>query len=92
MDLDHAVESRLAKAISAFGVPALITMVGILGGIVLTDMRTTLQRQGAELGELRGDLREVKATLDGGLMWRLNEIERRLNTIEDDARRAGGAP
>jgi len=92
MDLDHAVEGTLAKAISAFGVPALITMVGILGGILLTDMRSTLQRQGSELGELRGDLREVKATLDGGLMWRLREIERRLNTVEGDARRAEGAP
>lgn len=92
MDLDHAVEGTIAKAISAFGVPALITMVGILGGILLTDMRSSLQRQGSELGELRGDLREVKATLDGGLMWRLREIERRLNTVEGDARRAEGAP
>ena len=89
MDLDHAVEGTLAKAIAAFGVPALITVVGILGGIVLTDMRTSLQRQGSELTELSGDLREMKATLDGGLMWRINELERRLNVVEDNARKVG---
>lgn len=89
MDLDHAVESKVAKALSAFGVPVLITVVGILGGIVLNDLRTAVQSQGSELGELRGDFREMKATLEGGLVWRINEIERRLNMVEDDARRAG---
>lgn len=89
MDLEQAVEGTLAKAISAFGVPALITIVGILGGIVLTDMRSALQRQGDDLGDLRGEMREMKATLDGGLMWRLNEIERRLDVLENRSRRAG---
>lgn len=83
MDLDHAVEGTLAKAISAFGVPALISVVGILGGVLLTDMRSSLQGQGAELQSLKGDVREMKATLDGGLMWRINEIERRLHAVED---------
>lgn len=91
MDLEQAVEGTLAKAISAFGVPALITFVGVLGGIVLTDMRSTLQRQGTELVSLSGDLREVKATLDGGLIWRLNEIERRLGVLENDNRQPGGS-
>lgn len=90
MDLEHAVEGTLAKTIAAFGVPALITVVGILGGVVLTDMRASLQRQGAELQDLSGDLREMKATLDGGLMWRINEIERRLNAVEGDGPRSGG--
>lgn len=91
MDLHHAVEGTLAKTVSMVGVPVLITIIGILGGLVLTDMRNALQRQGDDLVDLRGDLREVKVTLDGGLMWRLNEIERRLNVVEDDARRAEGA-
>lgn len=92
MDLEHAVQNTLAKSLATFAAPLLITVVGILGGIVLTDMRNSLHSQGAELGDLRGDLREMKATLDGGLMWRINEIERRLNTVEDDGRRAGGKP
>lgn len=92
MDLEHTVEGTFAKVLSTFGVPALITVVGILGGIVLTDMRHSLQSQGAELQDLRGDLREVKATLDGGLMWRINEIERRLNKVEDRPPGAGGQP
>lgn len=73
----------MAKAFASFGVPILITVIGVLGGIVLSDMRNTLQSQGGELQDLRGDLREMKATLDGGLMWRINEIERRLNAVED---------
>lgn len=92
MDLEHAVDSTLAKSLAAFAAPLLITVVGILGGIVLTDMRSSLHSQGDELAELRGDMREMKATLDGGLMWRINEIERRLNAVEDRGRRAGGAP
>lgn len=89
MDLEHTVEGTFAKVLSTFGVPMLISVVGILGGIVLTDMRNTLHSQGAELQDLRGDLREVKATLDGGLMWRINEIERRLNKVEDRPPPAG---
>lgn len=90
MDLEHTVEGTFAKVLSTFGVPMLISVVGILGGIVLTDMRNTLHSQGAELQDLRGDLREVKATLDGGLMWRINEIERRLNKVEDRPPGAAG--
>lgn len=89
MDLDHAVESKVAKMLSAFGVPVLISVVGILGGIVLSDLRAAVQSQASQLGELRGDFRAMQATLDGGLVWRINEIERRLNVVEDDARRAG---
>lgn len=84
MDLEHAVESTFSKAVSAFGVPVLITVVGTLGGILLTDMRSSLQQQGHELQNLKGDLREVKSTLSTGLMWRLDEIERRINQIEQD--------
>ncbi len=82
VDLEHAVESKFAKVVSAFGVPLLISVIGAMGGLVLTDMRSTLQQQGAELQNLKGDVREMKATLDTGLVWRINEIERRLNSVE----------
>lgn len=92
MDLDHAVEGTLAKAIASFGVPMLITLIGVLGGIVLADMRSSLQRQGTELQDLRGAMREMKVTLDSGLMWRINEIERRLNAVETTRTGTGGRP
>lgn len=82
MDLEQAVDSTLSRAVSAFGVPLLITVIGALGGIVLNDMRNALQQQGHELQNLKGDLREMKSTLSTGLMWRLDEIERRINQIE----------
>ena len=82
MDLEHAVESTTTKALASFGVPLLITVIGALGGVVLTDMRSSLQQQGHELQALKGDLREMKATLDNGLIWRLDQIERRINQLE----------
>jgi len=82
MDLEHAVDSTLSWAVSAFGVPLLITVIGALGGIVLNDMRNALQQQGHELQNLKGDLREMKSTLSTGLIWRIDEIERRINQIE----------
>lgn len=88
MDLEHAVDSTLSRAVSAFGVPLLITVIGALGGIVLTDMRSALENQGHELQNLKGDLREMKSTLNNGLVWRLDEIERRINQIEQQQRPA----
>lgn len=82
VDLEDAVDSPLSRAVSAFGVPVLITVIGALGGIVLTDMRNALQQQGRELQAVKGDLREMKATLDNGLIWRLDQIERRINQLE----------
>jgi hypothetical protein len=90
MDLEHAVEGTLAKAVSTFVVPALITAVGILGGVLLTDMRSTLQRQGLEMQDMREDMRYLQATLDGGMVWRLNEIERRLGAVEEKLPNVGG--
>ena len=87
-DLEHAVDSTLSRAVSAFGVPLLITVIGALGGIVLTDMRSALENQGRELQNLKGDLREMKSTLNNGLVWRLDEIERRINQIEQQQRPA----
>lgn len=82
MDLEQAVDSTLSRAVSAFGVPLLITVIGALGGIVLNNMRNALQQHGHELENLKGDLREMKSTLSTGLIWRLDEIERRINQIE----------
>jgi len=82
VDLEHAVDSTLSRVVSAFGVPILITVIGALCGIVLTDMRNALQQQGRELQAVKGDLREMKATLDNGLIWRLDQIERRINQLE----------
>lgn len=82
MNLEQATQSTLAKAVSTFGVPVLLTVIGTLGGIVLSDMRSTLQQQGQELQNVKGDVREMKATLDTGLVWRINEIERRLSQVE----------
>lgn len=82
VDLEDAVDSTLSRAVSAFGVPVLITVIGALGGIVLTDMRNALQQHGRELQAVKGDLREMKATLDNGLIWRLDQIERRINQLE----------
>lgn len=82
MNLEHATQSTLAKVISTFGVPVLLTVIGTLSGIIMTDIRAEVASQGQQLQQLKGDVREMKATLDTGLIWRIGEIERRLNRVE----------
>ena len=90
VDLDHAVEGTFARVLATFGVPALVTAVGLLGGVLLTDMRSALQNQGKDVQVLQQNLKYLQATLDGGMMWRLNEIERRLTAVEEKLPIPGG--
>ncbi|ODT97271.1 MAG: hypothetical protein ABS82_01050 [Rhodanobacter sp. SCN 67-45] len=82
MDLEHATQSTLARVISTFGVPVLLTVIGTLSGIIMTDIRAEVASQGQQLQQLKGDVRELKATLDTGLVWRIGELERRVNRVE----------
>ena len=82
MDIDKATESSLAKAINKIVLPALATVaVGMITWMV-QDMRTNQQKQGEQIAELKTDVSLLNAKVDSGVLWRITEIERRLNHVE----------
>lgn len=89
MNLEKATESTLAKAITRFGVPVLLSLLGFAGAYMLQDIRTSQTRQAElqivqsrEIQQVSSDLQVLKATVDSGLVWRITDIERRLNQVE----------
>lgn len=89
MNMEEATQSTLAKAITTFGVPVFLSVIAWLGGMVLLDIRTEIREngesqntQGKEIQQLTADVRVLKETVNAGLVWRITEIERRLNTVE----------
>ena len=89
MNIEQATESTLAKAITRFGVPLFLSVISFLGGIVLLDIRNETRENGneqaaqsRELQQLTADVRVLKETVNAGLVWRITEIERRVNTVE----------
>lgn len=82
MDIDKATDSALAKAINKIVLPALATVaVGLITWMV-QDMRTNQQEQGKEISSVKVEVGLLNAKVDSGVLWRISEIERRLNQVE----------
>jgi cytoskeletal protein RodZ len=89
MNLEKATESTLAKAVTRFVVPVFVAVIGFLGAWALQDIRANQQEQAKlqlvqsrEIQQVSSDLQVLKATVDSGLVWRITDIERRLNQVE----------
>lgn len=88
--LERATESTLAKAITRFGVPALLVLLGSAGSLLLSDIRASVSSleesqtiQGTELRQMSNDVQLLNAKVDNGLLWRIGELERRVNAVEN---------
>lgn len=85
MHLEDAVESKLAKAavrvvmwIAPFFFAALSALIAWQLGQI-----TDLQREQAKkLQQVDGAVQVLNTKLDNGVIWRITEIERRLNQVE----------
>ncbi|KAF1697985.1 hypothetical protein CSC62_07515 [Pseudoxanthomonas jiangsuensis] len=89
MDLDKATESTWAKVITRFVVPILLALLGTLCGLLLQDIRSGLadlskaqQEQARDVSKVTGDVQLLNAKLDNGVIWRITELERRINHVE----------
>jgi hypothetical protein len=92
--LELATESTMARAITRIGVPALLTVIAVLGGAVLADIRASVNaidarslRQGTEIQAVGNKVELLNTKVDHGLIWRLTELERRVNTMDREAER-----
>lgn len=82
MTLETAVESKFAKALASFGMPMLLGVIAFLGGMVLNDIRESQASTDKRMGQLESSVNVLNAKLDNGVIWRITELERRLNTVE----------
>lgn len=93
MDIEKATDSTLAKAVTRFVMPVLVTVIGSLLTWMVNDMRSNQTRQQSEMQGLANQVQRVDAKVelmnskvDNGLIWRISELERRLLNVESAAR------
>lgn len=92
MNVDQALNSKLASTTLKVAVILLPILVSAGGWVVtntlstitsdLSVLRTTQLEQGKELSQVRSDIRVIQTTVESGLVWRITELERRLQEVE----------
>ncbi len=82
MSVENIVDNKFARLFEVYGKPILFGLISSLFWIVLSDMRAAMASNNNDIQTLKGDVREIKTTMDTGLIWRINEIERRLNQVD----------
>lgn len=85
MHAEDAMESKLAKTAVRIFVWLAPFAVGALGWFIaaqLADIKSLQRGQSDKLEQVTGDVKVLNAKLDNGVIWRITEIERRLNTVE----------
>lgn len=96
MHLEDAMESKLAKIAVRIFVWITPLVIGLFAWFIngsLVDIKAMQAKQSAaqaeqveSLSQVKSDVKVLKATLDNGVIWRITEIERRLNTVEQAQR------
>jgi len=93
MDLQEATDSTLAKAVTRFVVPTLLSIIGTLLIWLVSDVRTTQGQQKDELQAVSKQVERVdskvelmNSKVENGLIWRITDLERRLQSVESAAR------
>ncbi len=91
MDIEHAVESKLAKTINKIVLPALATIAVTAITWMVQDMRADGKTQSdqmrgfeIQLQQVDGKVDLLNAKVDQGVLWRIGEMERRLNAVESN--------
>ena len=85
MHVEDAMDSKLAKtAVRIFVWLAPFVIAGFAWFITaqLRDIKTLQAEQTTKLQGVTGDVQVINAKLDSGVIWRISELERRVNTVE----------
>ena len=83
--LDGAVNGKFAQVglkVAIFALPFVLTAAGGAVSWLLNDIRGAQAEQSKEIQKVTSDVQVVNAKLDNGVIWRISELERRLNTVE----------
>ena len=91
--MEKAAESSVAKVLVRIVLPAMVTVVGTVLTWLVNDVRHVQASQQTEIASLARQVERVdskvelmNAKVDNGLIWRIGELERRLQYIETAAR------
>jgi len=92
MHVEDAMDSKLAKTfvrVCVWLAPFVIGAFGYFISAQLGDIKKLQheqkqlqQDQATKHEQVASDVKVLKATLDNGVIWRITELERRLNTVE----------
>lgn len=85
MHVEDAMDNKLAKTAVRIFVWLMPFIFAVLGGLVsmqLGEIKKEQQEQGEKLRQVTSDVQVLNAKLDNGVIWRLTELERRLNQVE----------
>ncbi len=85
MHAEDAMDSKLAKTavrIFVWLAPFVLTGFAALLSSQLNGIKTTQEEQAKALQKVTSDVQVLNAKLDNGVIWRITELERRLNTVE----------
>ncbi len=84
--LQAATESTLAKAVGRFLTPLLLAVIAWLGNNNFIEFRETQKQQGAQIQEVRSDLKLLNAKVDYSVLQQLATLDRRVQLLEDQNR------
>lgn len=91
--MEKAAESSIAKVLVRLVLPVMVTVVGTVLTWLVNDVRQVQANQQAEIASLARQVERVdskvelmNSKVDNGLIWRISELERRLQYIETAAR------
>lgn len=85
MHLEDAMDNKVAKVavrIFVFLAPFAITFGAFYISSQLGDIKKQQVDQTEKLQQVTGDVKVLNAKLDNGVIWRITELERRLNSVE----------
>lgn len=85
MHVEDAMDSKLAKSavrVFVWLAPFVLTGFAVLLSSQLNGIKAKQEEQGKTLQKVTSDVQVLNAKLDNGVIWRITEIERRLNTVE----------
>ncbi|QHB72098.1 hypothetical protein [Stenotrophomonas sp. 364] len=74
--------ASVALKVAIYALPFVLTIAGSVVSWMLNDIRSIQAEQGKGLQQVTSDVQVVNAKLDNGVIWRIAELERRLNTVE----------
>ena len=86
MHLEDAMDTKFAKVavrIFVFLAPFAIAFGAFYISSQLGDIKKQQVDQTEKLQQVNGDVKVLNAKLDNGVIWRISELERRLNSVEE---------
>lgn len=86
---EQVTDTRVTSVAARLAMPALLVLVSGMGGVLLQDIRAQLREQGTqqaaqglEIKDVSSSVQLLNAKVDNGLVWRMGELERRVQVLE----------